>query len=108
MLLDIIIPQYKESSNLIKRALDSISCQLGVDFKEIGIIMINDHSDVLVSDEFKTLVKDKSIDEVYNIIDITLRDSYGLVDCSLDKDALSKTSTTTNHYGFGGFSYENK
>lgn len=59
--LDIIIPQYKESSNLIKRALDSISCQLGVDFKEIGIIMINDHSDVLVSDELIKSYKNLNI-----------------------------------------------
>ena len=51
MFLDIIIPQYKENDKLIKRALDSINNQLGIDFNEIGIIMINDKSDVIISDE---------------------------------------------------------
>ncbi len=64
--LDIIIPQYKESENLIKRALDSIDCQLGVDFKEIGIIMINDHSDVIVSDKLINSYKNLNIKYLRN------------------------------------------
>lgn len=61
MFLDIIIPQYKEDEKLIKRALDSISCQLGVDFNEIEVIMINDCSDVIVSDKLINSYKNLNI-----------------------------------------------
>ncbi len=64
--LDIIIPQYKENEKLIKRALDSINCQLGVDFNEIGIIMINDHSNVLVSDKLINSYKNLHIKYLKN------------------------------------------
>ena len=64
--LDIIIPQYKENENLIKRALDSIACQLGVDFKEIGIIMINDSSDVIISDKLIKSYKNLNIKYLRN------------------------------------------
>ena len=52
MFLDIIIPQYAEDEILIKKALDSIGDQLGVDFSEIGIIIINDCSNKIISDSF--------------------------------------------------------
>ncbi len=52
MFLDIIIPQYAEDEMLIKKALDSIGDQLGVDFSEIGIIIINDCSNKIISDSF--------------------------------------------------------
>ena len=64
--LDIIIPQYKENENLIKRMLDSIDNQLGVDFNEIGIIIINDHSDVLISDELISSYKKLNIKYLRN------------------------------------------
>ena len=44
--LDIIIPQYKEDDNLVSKLLDSIRRQKKVKFEEIGIIIINDASDV--------------------------------------------------------------
>lgn len=61
MFLDIIIPQYKENDKLIKRALDSIDCQLGVDFKELGIIIINDSSNVIISDKLIKSYKNLNI-----------------------------------------------
>jgi glycosyltransferase involved in cell wall biosynthesis len=51
MFLDIIIPQYLERDDKIDLLLSSINRQRGVDFNEIGIIMINDKSDVIISDE---------------------------------------------------------
>lgn len=52
MKLEILIPQYKESEDVIKPLLDSINNQLDVDFKDIGVIICNDGSDVLLSDSF--------------------------------------------------------
>lgn len=59
MFLDIIIPQYLEKDDKLDRLLSSINRQRGVDFNEIGIIMINDFSDVKISnslfDKYKNL-----------------------------------------------------
>ena len=51
MKLQILIPQYKESDDIIKPLLDSIALQQNVDFSEIGVIICNDGSDVHLSDE---------------------------------------------------------
>ena len=42
MKLQILVPQYKERKETIKPLLDSIALQQGVDFKEIGVIIVND------------------------------------------------------------------
>lgn len=42
MKLQILVPQYKEKKDVIKSLLDSIALQQGVDFKEIGVIIVND------------------------------------------------------------------
>ena len=50
--LDILIPQYKEDDTIVKNLLDSIALQQGVDLKkEVGVIIVNDGTDVLLSDE---------------------------------------------------------
>ena len=49
MKLQILIPQYKETDEVIKPLLDSIAIQQSVDFGEIGVIICNDGSDVLLS-----------------------------------------------------------
>lgn len=50
--LDILIPQYKETDKDVKNILDSIAIQQNVDLKnEVGVIIVNDGSDVLLSDE---------------------------------------------------------
>jgi len=51
MKLQILIPQYEESDEVVKPLLDSIAIQQNVDFADIGIIICNDGSDVFLSDE---------------------------------------------------------
>ena len=69
MTLDIIIPQYKEKEDEVKILLDSILNQKDVDFKKIFVTIVNDKSDVLLSDKFikkykklhaKYLINDKN------------------------------------------------
>ena len=52
MLLDIIIPQYSEDDLTIKPLLDSINNQENVDFSNVKITIVNDCSNVLLSDDF--------------------------------------------------------
>lgn len=53
MKLQILIPQYKETEDIIKPLLDSIEIQQNVDLKnEVGVIIVNDGTDVLLSDDF--------------------------------------------------------
>lgn len=44
--LDILIPHYKESEEVIKPLLDSIAIQQNVDFDEIGVIICHDGKDI--------------------------------------------------------------
>ena len=52
MKLQILVPQYKETDEIVKPLLDSIAIQQSVDFNEVGVIICNDGSDVHLSDEF--------------------------------------------------------
>lgn len=52
MKFQILVPQYKETDNVIKPLLDSIAIQQNVDMNEIGVIICNDGSDVFLSDDF--------------------------------------------------------
>ena len=52
MKLQILIPQYKETEEIIKPLLDSIAIQQSVDFNDIGVIICNDGSDVKLSKDF--------------------------------------------------------
>ena len=52
MLLDIIIPQFKENEYKIKPLLDSINNQKDVDFDNIKLTIVNDYSDVVLSNDF--------------------------------------------------------
>lgn len=52
MKLQILIPQYKETDEVIKPLLDSIAIQQNVDLKnDVGVIIVNDGSDVFLSDK---------------------------------------------------------
>lgn len=51
MKLQILIPQYKETDEIVKPLLDSISLQQNVDFNEVGVIICNDGTDIYLSDE---------------------------------------------------------
>ena len=53
MKLQILIPQYKETEDIIKPLLDSIEIQQNIDLKnDVGVIIVNDGTDVRLSEEF--------------------------------------------------------
>lgn len=51
MILSVVIPQYKEDDKAVRRLLSTIDYQLGVDWNEVEVIIVNDHSDVILSDK---------------------------------------------------------
>lgn len=51
MKLQFLIPQYKETDEVVKPLLDSIALQQNVDMDDIGVIIANDGTDVKLSDE---------------------------------------------------------
>ena len=52
MKLQILIPQYNETNEIIKPLLDSIAIQQNIDFNEIGVIIVNDGSDIHLTNDF--------------------------------------------------------
>lgn len=52
MKLQLLIPQYKETDDVVRPLLDSLKLQQGIDLNEVGVIICNDGSDVHLSDEF--------------------------------------------------------
>lgn len=52
MKLQILIPQYEETDEIVKPLLDSIAIQQNVDMNELGVVICNDGSDVFLSDDF--------------------------------------------------------
>lgn len=50
MTLQILIPQYNETDEIIKPLLDSIALQQQVDFDNISVIICNDGSDIFLSE----------------------------------------------------------
>ena len=50
--LDVIIPQYNETEEVIKPLLSSIENQVGIDLSKINVIIVNDHSDTKLSQSF--------------------------------------------------------
>jgi glycosyltransferase involved in cell wall biosynthesis len=51
MKLQILIPQYTETNEVVKPLLDSIALQQNVPMNEIGVVICNDGSDVFLSDD---------------------------------------------------------
>lgn len=51
MKLQILIPQYKETDDIVKPLLDSIALQQNVPFDQVGVIICNDGSNVFLTDE---------------------------------------------------------
>ena len=52
MKLQILVPQYKETDEIIKPLLDSIAIQQNVDLKnDVGVIIVNDGTDVHLSEQ---------------------------------------------------------
>lgn len=52
MKLQFLIPQYQETEEIIKPLLDSIAIQQNVPMNEIGAIIVNDGSNIFLSEEF--------------------------------------------------------
>ena len=53
MKLQILIPQYKETEDIIKPLLDSIEIQQNIDLvNDVGVIIVNDGTDIHLSKEF--------------------------------------------------------
>ena len=52
MKLSILIPQYKETEEQVKPLLDSIALQQNIDFNEIEVVIVNDGTDVILSEDF--------------------------------------------------------
>lgn len=52
MKLQILVPQYNETEEVVKPLLDSLALQQNVDFNDFGAIIVNDGSDTHLSDEF--------------------------------------------------------
>ena len=52
MIFQILVPQYKETNETIKPLLDSISIQQNVPMNEIGVVIVNDGSDVHLTEDF--------------------------------------------------------
>ncbi len=51
MKLQILVPQYKETDDIVKPLLDSITIQQNVPMDEIGVVICNDGSDVFLTDD---------------------------------------------------------
>lgn len=52
MKLQILVPQYNESNDVIKSLLDSIEVQQNVDLKnDVGVIIVNDGSDIILDEK---------------------------------------------------------
>lgn len=52
MKLQILVPQYKEDERVISKLLDSIKLQKNISFKDIGVVIVNDGSDIILDPYF--------------------------------------------------------
>ena len=52
MKLQILVPQYNETNDIIKPLLDSIAIQQNVEFEEVGVIICNDGAGIHLSEPF--------------------------------------------------------
>lgn len=50
--IQILVPQYEEDESIVRVLLDSIAKQEGTPLENIGVIICNDGSDVILSEEF--------------------------------------------------------
>lgn len=59
MILQILIPQYKETERDIEKLLESIELQRNIDFNDISAIIVNDGTDVILDPSFLNKFKFK-------------------------------------------------
>lgn len=63
MKMQILVPQWHETDDIIRPLLDSIRLQQGISFDDIGVIITNDGSDVFLTDDF---LKSYPFEIIYN------------------------------------------
>ena len=68
--LDIIVPQYKETDDIIEPLFASISTQSEVDFDEIGVILVNDGTNVVISNSLIAKYPNLNITYLKNEVNI--------------------------------------
>ena len=54
MKLQILVPQYNETKKDIEPLLDSLKIQQNIDFNELGVIIVNDGSNIFLDEEWLT------------------------------------------------------
>lgn len=64
--LEIIVPQYKENDLLVERLLKSIDKQVNIDFNDIEVTIINDGSNIFLSEEMLDKYKRLNINYIKN------------------------------------------
>ena len=52
MKLQILVPQYNETDEVIRPLLDSIAIQQSIKMEDVGVIIVNDGSDVFLTEDF--------------------------------------------------------
>lgn len=50
--IEILVPQYKETNEIVKPLLDSIALQQNINMAEIGVIIVNDGTDVKLDEKW--------------------------------------------------------
>ena len=65
-MLDIIITQYSENENVIGELLESVNNQKNIDFSDIKLTIVNDYSDVILSNEFLKSFSNLNISYIRN------------------------------------------
>ena len=50
--LQFLVPQYKETEEVISFLLDSIECQVGIDKKDVGVIICSDGGNYILDQKF--------------------------------------------------------
>lgn len=52
MKLQLLVPQYHETDAEVKPLLDSVAIQQGIDMSEVGVVIVNDGSDIKLTQDF--------------------------------------------------------
>ena len=73
--LQILVPQYKETIETIQPLLNSIALQQNINFEELGVIICNDGSDVLLNKDLLNFIR-----QLTNICSIVIMDNKFLLD----------------------------
>lgn len=68
--LDIIVPYYENTNEMIIRLLNSINQQVGIEKNEIGVILVNDKSTFAVDNAVLENFKELNIEHLFNDVNV--------------------------------------